>query len=125
MAKVMTARQAAELIEDGTTIAWTTASMCGFAEEVASAVEKRFLEMGKPRNLTLTHSCGCGDYPFGDVMQMNNHGSSLIYGHPQAPTAGRIIAEMLEEMVILGVGYCLRAGCAAGDTGAAMVFKVR
>lgn len=27
-----------------------------------------------------------------DVMKMNNFGSSLIYGHPQAPTAGRIIA---------------------------------
>jgi acetyl-CoA acetyltransferase len=59
-----------------------------------------------------------------DVMKMNNYGCSLVYGHPQAPTAGRIIAEMLEEMVDLGGGYCLWAGCAAGDTGAAMVFKV-
>jgi acetyl-CoA acetyltransferase len=59
-----------------------------------------------------------------DVMQMNNYGSSMIYGHPQAPTAGRIIAEMLEEMVILGGGYCLWTGCAAGDTGASMIFKV-
>lgn len=59
-----------------------------------------------------------------DVMMMNNYGSSLIYGHPQAPTAGRIIAEMLEEMVILGGGYCLWTGCAAGDTGASMIFKV-
>lgn len=59
-----------------------------------------------------------------DVMQMNNFGSSLIYGHPQAPTAGRIIAEMIEEMVDLGGGYCLWAGCAAGDTGTSMIFKV-
>jgi acetyl-CoA acetyltransferase len=59
-----------------------------------------------------------------DVMEMDNYGSSLIYGHPQAPTAGRIIAEMLEETVILSGGYCLWAGCAAGDTGASMVFKV-
>jgi acetyl-CoA acetyltransferase family protein len=59
-----------------------------------------------------------------DVMQMNNYGSSMIYGHPQAPTAGRIIAEMLEEMVLLGGGYCLWTGCAAGDTGASMIFKV-
>ena len=59
-----------------------------------------------------------------DVMKMNNYGSSLIYGHPQAPTAGRIIAEMLEEMVDLGGGYCLWTGCAAGDTGASMIFKV-
>ncbi|MCX5803702.1 MAG: thiolase family protein [Proteobacteria bacterium] len=59
-----------------------------------------------------------------DVMKMNNYGSSLIYGHPQAPTAGRIIAEMLEEMVDLGGGYCLWTGCAAGDTGASIIFKV-
>ena len=39
------------------------------------------------------------------------------YDHFQAPTAGRIIAEMLEEIVDLGEGYCLWAGCAAGDTG--------
>ena len=59
-----------------------------------------------------------------DVMKMNNYGCSLIYGHPQGPTAGRIIAELLEELVILGGGYGLWAGCAAGDTAAAMVFKV-
>ncbi len=59
-----------------------------------------------------------------DVMKMNNFGSSLIYGHPQAPTAGRIIAEMIEEMVDLGGGYCLWTGCAAGDTGASMIFKI-
>jgi acetyl-CoA acetyltransferase len=59
-----------------------------------------------------------------DVMKMNNYGSSMIYGHPQGPTAGRAIAELLEEMVLLGGGYGLWTGCAAGDTGAAMVFKV-
>ena len=59
-----------------------------------------------------------------DVMGMNNYGSSLIYGHPQGPTAGRLIAELLEELVILGGGYGLWAGCAAGDTAAAMIFKV-
>lgn len=55
---------------------------------------------------------------------MNNYGNSMIYGHPQAPTAGRLIAELIEEVVMLGGGYGLWAGCAAGDTGAAMVFKI-
>jgi acetyl-CoA acetyltransferase len=59
-----------------------------------------------------------------DINWMNNYGNSMIYGHPQGPTAGRIIAELLEEVVMLGGGYALWAGCAAGDTGAAMVFKV-
>ncbi|MFP3974932.1 MAG: thiolase family protein [Dehalococcoidia bacterium] len=59
-----------------------------------------------------------------DVMWMNNYGSSLIYGHPQSPTAGRLIAELIEELVLLGGGYGLWAGCAAGDTATALVIKV-
>ena len=59
-----------------------------------------------------------------DVMWMNNYGSSLIFGHPQGPTAGRLIAELIEELVLLGGGYGMWAGCAAGDTGAALVIKV-
>lgn len=59
-----------------------------------------------------------------DVMKMNNYGCSLIYGHPQGPTAGRGIIEMIEELVIRGGGYGLFTGCAAGDTGAALVLKI-
>jgi acetyl-CoA acetyltransferase family protein len=59
-----------------------------------------------------------------DVMKMNNNGSSLIYGHPQGPTAGRGIIEMIEELVILGGGYGLFTGCAAGDTAATIIVKV-
>jgi acetyl-CoA acetyltransferase len=57
-------------------------------------------------------------------MKMNNYGSSLIYGHPQGPTAGRGIIELIEEVVLLGGGYGLFTGCATGDTAAAMVLKV-
>ena len=57
-------------------------------------------------------------------MKMNNYGSSLIYGHPQGPTAGRAILEMAEELVLLGGGYGLFTGCAAGDTAASIVLKV-
>ena len=59
-----------------------------------------------------------------DVDSFNNYGSSLVYGHPQAPTAGRLIIEGIEEAVLLGGGYMLFTGCAAGDTGAAIVLKV-
>ena len=59
-----------------------------------------------------------------DVNWMNNYGNSMIYGHPQGPTGGRLIAELIEEIAMLGGGYGLWAGCAAGDTGAAMVFKI-
>ena len=49
-----------------------------------------------------------------DVMKMNNYGCSLVYGHPQAPTAGRMIAELMEEMVLLGGGLRPLGRCAAG-----------
>ncbi|MBF0524837.1 MAG: thiolase family protein [Deltaproteobacteria bacterium] len=55
---------------------------------------------------------------------VNNYGSSLVFGHPQGPTAGRCIAEMIEELIILGGGYGLFAGCAAGDTAAALTLLV-
>ena len=57
--------------------------------------------------------------------KMNNYGSSLIWGHPQGPTGMRLIIEMIEELVMLGGGYGLFTGCAAGDTAAAIVLEVR
>lgn len=54
----------------------------------------------------------------------NNHGSSLVYGHPQGPTGMRLVIELIEELVDRGGGYGLFTGCAAGDTGAALVVKV-
>lgn len=59
-----------------------------------------------------------------DAMQMNNYGSSLIFGHPQGPTATRLIIEGIEETVMAGGGYMLWTGCAAGDCGAALILKV-
>jgi len=59
-----------------------------------------------------------------DVNSMNNYGCSLIFGHPQGPTGGRLIIEGIEEVVMAGGGYMLFAGCAAGDTAAALVVKV-
>ena len=57
--------------------------------------------------------------------KMNNYGSSLIWGHPQGPTGMRLVIEMIEELVMLGGGYGLFPGCAAGDTAAAIVLEVR
>jgi len=59
-----------------------------------------------------------------DPYKFNNYGSSIIYGHPQGPTAARLIIEGIEETVLLGGGYMLWAGCAAGDTGAALILKI-
>ena len=59
-----------------------------------------------------------------DVNGFNNYGCSLIYGHPQAPTAGRLIIEGIEEVAMAGGGYLLFTGCAAGDTAGALIVKI-
>ena len=59
-----------------------------------------------------------------DVNKMNNYGSTLVWGHPQAPMGTRGIIELIEELVIRGGGTGLFTGCAAGDTAMATVVKV-
>ena len=59
-----------------------------------------------------------------DVNDMNNYGCSMIYGHPQGSTATRLIIEGIEETVMKGGGYFLWTGCAAGDSGAALILKI-
>ncbi len=59
-----------------------------------------------------------------DINEMNNYGSPLIWGHPQGPTALRVLIELIEELVAKGGGYGLFGGCAAGDTAAGCVVKV-
>ena len=58
------------------------------------------------------------------IEEMNNYGSSLVWGHPQGPTGMRLIIELIEELVLLGGGYGLFTGCAAGDTAAAVIIRV-
>jgi len=55
---------------------------------------------------------------------INNYGSSLVWGHPQAPTGMRLIIELIEELVLKKGGRGLFAGCSAGDSGAAMILDV-
>lgn len=56
--------------------------------------------------------------------RMNLYGCSLVYGHPQGPTGLRLIAELIETLRERGGGVGLFTGCAAGDTGAALVLRV-
>jgi acetyl-CoA acetyltransferase len=58
------------------------------------------------------------------IKDMNEYGSSLIFGHPQGPTGARLIAEMVEQLRMRGGGTGLFTGCAAGDSGAALVARV-
>ena len=55
---------------------------------------------------------------------MNNFGSSLVWGHPQAPMGTRAIIELIEELALRGGGRGLFSGCAAGDTAMAVVLEM-
>jgi acetyl-CoA acetyltransferase len=59
-----------------------------------------------------------------ELSKMNNFGCSLIWGHPQAPTGLRSIIELIEELALRGGGAGLFTGCAAGDSGMALVLRV-
>ena len=107
MSKVITAKQAAELIRDGDCIAWTTAGLCGFAEYVAAAIETRFLETQTPRNLTLFHCCGCGDHKDRGTNHLGYEGlvTKVVSGHiGEAPKVGKLINEKKAECHLLPQG---------------------
>ena len=59
-----------------------------------------------------------------DAEAVNPFGCSLIYGHPQGPTGARGIVELMHALVRRGGGIGLFTGCAAGDTGAAVLVEV-
>ena len=59
-----------------------------------------------------------------DLETMNPFGCSLIYGHPQGPTGARGLIELMWALHDRGGGRGLFTGCAAGDTGAAVVIEL-
>lgn len=59
-----------------------------------------------------------------EVMNINNYGCSLVWGHPQGPTGLRAVIELIEELVMRGGGLGLFTGCAAGDSAMAVVVEV-
>jgi acetyl-CoA C-acetyltransferase len=58
------------------------------------------------------------------VEEMNSYGSSLVFGHPHAATGIRLVVELIETLRLRGGGVGLFTGCAAGDSGGAIVLRV-
>lgn len=59
--KVLTAREAADLIKDNDTLVLSGFVASGIAEALHTAAEERFLETGCPKNLTLFYVAGTGN----------------------------------------------------------------
>ena len=69
--KIVSAAEAVEKIKDGATVTTSGFLGAGFAEEVAIALEERFLNTGSPRGLTFLYAAGQGD---GKTLGLNHVG---------------------------------------------------
>jgi propionate CoA-transferase len=107
MSKVITAQKAAALIKDGVTIGASTQGLSGWAEEIAIAIEERFQQTGHPKDITLVHSCTCGDYKKRGTTHLGHEGLTkrLICGHTfTSPNMIRLIESNKIECYLLPQG---------------------
>lgn len=107
MSKVRTADEAVMAIKDGATVGIAIMGLAGWPEEVARAIERRFLETGHPRDLTLVSSSGAGDGGERGITRFGHEGlvKKWIAGHMlQAPLTRKLVEENIIE------GYNLPQG---------------
>ena len=79
--KVLTAREAADLIPNGVNLATNGFIGASFPEEIAIAIEQRFLETGAPNDLTLLFCAAQGDSKDKGLNHFAHDGMAVSYTH--------------------------------------------
>jgi len=109
--KVRTADEAVREIKDGATIGSSLMGLAGWPEEVAQALERRFLETGTPRGLTVVSSSGAGDSRERGVTRLGYEGlvKRWIAGHMgQAPKMRKLVEDNIIEAYNLPQGVIVQ-----------------
>ena len=81
--KIVTADVAVNMVRDGWVLGAEGFFGCGTADELYLALEKRYLETGSPKNITLVHSSGPGDAGIRGINRIAHEGmfKRVISGH--------------------------------------------
>ncbi len=105
--KVISADQAAALIQDGVTLAAPIIGLAGWSEEIAQAIAKRYRETGHPKGITLFLGSAAGNHKDKGPQTIGIEGlvTRYIGAHMHgSPAIGKLIQE--NKMLI----YCFPQG---------------
>ena len=121
MTAFVTARQAAEMIKDGSTIGLAGMGLSGWAEEVGCAIRDRYQETGHPRDLTLRQGSAMGDWKQRGVTRLGEAGEGCVtrwsgahigsaFALRDLAAAGKLQCHCLPQGVIVNLWREIAAG---------------